>query len=61
MTIYLTPFDPDTKECLAHSADSGFSTLQEVRAAMGESIRETPSYAVYPGGLLFSYLAWYLG
>lgn len=35
MTIYLTPFDPTTKQCTGPSVDSGMVSLDEVVLMMG--------------------------
>jgi hypothetical protein len=35
MTIYLTPFDPATKQCTAPSEDSGFATVDEAVEMFG--------------------------
>lgn len=39
MTIYATPFRGGTKETTGPSTDSGFKTLDQVRAAMPERPR----------------------
>lgn len=38
MTIFATPFDPETRKATAVSTDSGFATLEQVRAALGEPL-----------------------
>lgn len=48
MTIFLTDYNPDTLACTSVSADSGFSTFDEVRQLMGE-----PQMS-HPGGVCFT-------
>jgi len=47
--IYMTPFDPATKECTGGSEDSGFQTIADAVAVMGDPIRRGLSLAIYPG------------
>lgn len=49
MTIYSTPFDPETKQATAPSVDSGFSDLGEALACMGEPISASQRTVIYPG------------
>lgn len=35
MTIYLTPFDPKTKQCTAPSEDAGFESVAEAVEMFG--------------------------
>ena len=37
--IYLTPFDPVTRQCTGPSVDSGMASLNEVVLLMGEPVR----------------------
>lgn len=39
MTIYMTQYDPATKQCTAPSVDSGMATLDDVLLVMGEPVR----------------------
>lgn len=53
--IYITTFDPVTKRANAASTDSGFPTLDAVRACMGDGwLRSSGRVVVYPGGVAFS-------
>jgi len=61
MTIYATPFNPETREPTGYSTDSGFSTLDQVVAAMGPPLERTEALVVYPGAVLFSRLPFWLG
>lgn len=50
MTIYMTAFDPSTKQCTTTSIDSGFENFEDVIATMGVNyIEKTPRYIVYEG------------
>ena len=54
MTIYATPFDSDTLQATAASADSGFADLAEVIDTMGpEHLSRGERSVIYPG-LMFS-------
>lgn len=52
--IYLTPYNPTTREAVADSADSGFSSLDEVVLLMGEPKARGPRWMTYPDGVAFS-------
>lgn len=52
--IYITPFDPATKEATADSADSGFDTLAAVELVMGQPVARGKRWATYPDGVAFS-------
>lgn len=47
MTIFLTPYNPETLRCTGASADSGFTTLDEVRQMMGEPDMAHPRMLTY--------------
>lgn len=48
--IYLTPFDETTKRATAPSSDSGFQTLAEVAAVMGDAwTTRSNRLIIYPG------------
>lgn len=51
MTIYVTPFRRDTKQATADSADSGFSSIDEAVAAMGQApVSHSSAMAVFHTG-----------
>jgi hypothetical protein len=52
--IYITPFDPLTKEALGDSADSGFVNLADVEVCMGAPLASGKRWATYPDGVAFS-------
>ena len=52
--IYLTDYNPETLACTSASADSGFSTFDEVRQLMGEPQMSHPRMLTYPGGVCFT-------
>lgn len=53
--IYLTTFDPVTKRGNAASTDSGFPTLDDVRAVLGDGwLSSSGRVVIYPGGVAFS-------
>lgn len=54
MTIFLTEYNPDTLACTSASADSGFSTFDEVRQLMGEPQMSHSRMLTYPGGVCFT-------
>lgn len=54
MTIFLTDYNPDTLACTSASADSGFSTFDEVRQLMGEPQMSHTRMLTYPGGVCFT-------
>jgi hypothetical protein len=37
MTIYMTPYDPDSKKCTGPSAPSGFATMDDVATVFGSA------------------------
>ena len=47
MTIYVTKFDPKTKEVLESATDSGFSSLEEVHLLMGPPLSWGKRSATY--------------
>ena len=57
--IWLTTFNPDTKECTAASTPTQFNTIAEVVAALGEPIKQKQSYVVYEG-MIYSVLKWHV-
>lgn len=54
MTIFLTDYNPDTLACTSVSADSGFSTFDEVLQLMGEPQMSHARMLTYPGGVCFT-------
>ena len=52
--IYITPFDPLTKEATDASTDSGFDSLATVEAVMGTPLHHGKRWATYPDGVAFS-------
>lgn len=54
MTIYTTPFDPETLQATGRSEPSGFESLDQIRQLMGPPLHGTAALLVYPGGVLFS-------
>lgn len=51
MTIYATPFKNSTKQCSGPSTDSGFASLDDVAAAMGEpDVRRSKRVLIYGPG-----------
>ena len=53
MIIYVTPFD-DERRATAPSTDSGFETIGDVVAVMGdEHLSRCSGYVIYPG-VMFS-------
>lgn len=48
MTVYATPFNNSTKLCTEGSKDSGFASLDEVYAFLGEpSVPRSKSMLIY--------------
>lgn len=63
MTVFVTQYDAadPNRRCLSDSVDSGFGSLDDVVAAMGEPWKARPGvYLLYPGGVAFSTFAFYL-
>lgn len=54
MTIYATPFDPQTKQATGPSTDSGFCTIAEVVEAMGGEFLTCSDRAAVYEDLMFS-------
>lgn len=52
--IYITPFDTTTKEATDASTDSGFASLADARAVMGEPLHAGKRWMTYDGGVAFS-------
>lgn len=52
--IYITPFDPLTKEATADSTDSGFDSLATVELVMGAPLACGRRWSTYPDGVAFS-------
>lgn len=51
MTIYVTPFTDEPRECTGPSTDSGFESLDAVVAAMGENyVSRSPAMVIYGDG-----------
>ena len=64
MTIFVTPFDPKTRQCQSVSTDSGFNSLEQVVEMMGEPIKQTEAFLIYgddSARVLFSRVAFYKG
>lgn len=61
MTIYATPFDPETRKATSVSTDSGFDSMGQAVDTMGEPLKRTEAFLIYPGAVLFSHVAFYLG
>lgn len=59
--IYATSFNPETRLPTSISTDSGFESLEQVRLILGEPKKETPAFLIYPGDVIFSRIAWFLG
>lgn len=47
--IYLTEYNAATLQCTSASTDSGFATLDEVRAMMGEPVNSARHMLCYDG------------
>jgi hypothetical protein len=47
MTIYATPFKNRTKKTTGPSTDSGFESLDQVVAMMGEPLKTTRQMVIY--------------
>lgn len=47
--IYLTSYSTDTLQCTSASTDSGFTTLEEVHAMMGEPVSPARHMLCYDG------------
>lgn len=47
--IYLTEYNAVTLQCTSASTDSGFATLDEVRAMMGEPVSPARHMLCYDG------------
>ena len=54
MTIYATPFDPQTKQATGPSSESGFDMIAEVVEAMGGDFLTCSDRAVVYDDLMFS-------
>ena len=54
MTIFITTFDTESKEALEPSADSGFSSLEEVLAIMGDGFLSCSARLIIYPGVAFS-------
>lgn len=52
--IYLTAYDPETREAVADSVDSGFGSLDAVVESMGPPKSRGRRYLTYPDGVAFS-------
>lgn len=50
MTIYATPFTDSNKTATARSRDSGFESLDQVVAMMGQPVKLSPRVAIYGEG-----------
>lgn len=55
MTIYVTEFDPKTKEVTRSATDSGFSSIDEVTMVMGTPITRGARTATYPDQFFSEY------
>lgn len=55
MTIYVTLFDPETKQPTANSEPSGFDTLDDVAAILGEPIVRGKRTLTYAGSFYSNY------
>lgn len=50
MTIYITTFDPETKDAEGPSTDSGFASISEVLEIMGADwVSCSARLVIYPG------------
>lgn len=47
LVIYLTPYNSETLRCTGASADSGFTSLDEVRQMMGDPDMAHPRMLTY--------------
>ncbi len=57
MTIYSTPFDIETKQPTGPSTDSGFGSIDEAVAILGEGYLSRGKRSVtYPGVFLSEYV-----
>lgn len=54
MTIYITTFDIESKEAFEASVDSGFSSLEEVLAIMGDEFLSCSTRLIIYPGVAFS-------
>lgn len=50
MTIYVTPFTDEPRECTGPSTDSGFQSLDDVAVAMGAPDIRYDAMLIYGGG-----------
>jgi len=56
-TIYLTTFDPETKNPTAASVDLNVKTLPEAEQLMpGKPVKRTPNTSIYEGGICLSWI-----
>lgn len=52
--IYITQYDPMTKEVIGHSQDSGLTSLADAKVTMGEPVRESKRLMLFEGGIAIS-------
>jgi len=52
--IWVTAYDPVTREATADSTDSGFDSLATVEAVMGPPLAAGKRWVTYPDGVAFS-------
>lgn len=57
MTLFLTPFDSDTKQPTGPSSDSGFGSINEAVAVLGDAYLSRGKRSVtYPGVFISDYV-----
>jgi len=57
--IWMTPFDPDTKQCIESSAPTQFTNINELVDAIGMPIKKTKCFAIYED-MIYSKLKWHV-
>lgn len=60
-TIYVTPFDPATKQTTGDSVDSGFESLEDVELINGEPLTRGKRTLTYEGTFYSNYSVTALG
>lgn len=57
MTLFLTPFDSDTEQPTGPSSDSGFGSIDEAVAVLGDGYLSRGKRSVtYPGVFISDYM-----
>lgn len=60
MTIYATPYDPETKQCTGASVDCGFTELRQVTDVLGPAPVGGQRWVGYPdAGVAYSDFIFY--